>query len=888
MSCEHECDRPPVFPKTIFNRPALPKIGYRIGRFPKMHAHMLDRLVKDPALQGWSHLTADDPGIALLEGAAIVGDILTFYQELYANETFLRTADWRESVAALVQLLGYRLAPGVGGETTFALALASQTPVTVPAGFLFQTQLAGSSEPADFESTSARLCYQHQSQFNLYRRRKVAQAIKKGDTRLEIAAVNGATDLKTRAAVELAAGDRVMLVPQTTMFDVTGAPFTSQAKAEIVVVKEIETHLDRVTLVLEGALTVNRGTQVTAYPIDRSFRHFGNNAQRTLSTYQASPPAVLQSTTMFDRPLYTGFSSSDERYSEFAQREFALDQEVDDLVAGGPMICQGVAVIPAESQPVSFTVVRSIDAVESRTLSWGDVQGSATTVTFTTQMISNSSILFEEADIRSLRFHEVVGPRLTLAAATQWVSSGIASAKLNYFGTYAEAKTLAGRTLLFEHEEGPLEEAAFESPLSELPATRPADDKEPRMWPVKLTGKPSFPRGDFDEAKPRITVYGNLIPATQGKTESETVLGSGDKRRVFQTFQVPKPPLTYLLDESATPAEQPELEVWVESRRCSLVESFFDQPAEAEIYVVRQDDEGTTFVQFGDGINGARLPSGRNNVVATYRIGSGATGDPERDTTPKAKGKLKPITEVFMPQAVVGGAEPETEDEARVAAPGRMQSLGRLVGVADYEAEALAIPGVLKARACFQILDAAPLIQITVLTADESDEPVKKVADALRTYNRCRGPARYSLVVVPGRRRYLYLHLQLGYEANRKKDDLKAAVIDALGTLPIADEEAPRQGLFSLARRQFGQDLHLSQVIAAAQQVDGVRWVEAVAMQPIVPVDPTEDDPAEMSKPVAPLLLEQIDGEPDRIFTLSAHHLDLELAIDAQEEGCEP
>ena len=110
----------------------------------------------------------------------------------------------------------------------------------------------------------------------------------------------------------------------------------------------------------------------------------------------------------------------------------------------------------------------------------------------------------------------------------------------------------------------------------------------------------------------------------------------------------------------------------------------------------------------------------------------------------------------------------------------------------------------------------------------------------------------------------------------------------ALGTLPITDEPPPEAGLFSLARRQFGQDIHVSQAIAAAQQVEGVRWVEAVAMQAIAPADPAEDDPAGMDKPATPVLLEQIDGASDRIFALSAYHLDLELAIDAQEEGCDP
>jgi hypothetical protein len=62
-------------------------------------------------LARWTHRAPDDPGIALIECAAVVADILTFYQEHYANECFLRPAAWRESVQELVRLTGYRFTP---------------------------------------------------------------------------------------------------------------------------------------------------------------------------------------------------------------------------------------------------------------------------------------------------------------------------------------------------------------------------------------------------------------------------------------------------------------------------------------------------------------------------------------------------------------------------------------------------------------------------------------------------------------------------------------------------------------------------------------------------------------------------------------------------------
>ena len=325
------------------------------------------------------------------------------------------------------------------------------------------------------------------------------------------------------------------------------------------------------------------------------------------------------------------------------------------------------------------------------------------------------------------------------------------------------------------------------------------------MWEIALTSEPEWPREAFDEAEPELTVYGNLVPATQGVTETEIVLGHGDNRSIFQTFalpKTPKTPLTYLLDPAATPPGVPELEIRVADRLWQRVASFFDQPAEAQIYVVRRDDDGTDVIQFGDGINGARLPTGRNTVVATYRVGSAARGPLADDTEAKAKGKLKPITAVHLPRDVTGGADPETAANARDAAPLGLQSLGRLVGLSDYEAEALALPGVLKAGAVFLPRDNAPIIELTVLTESETEEASAAVTEAMRTANRCRGPARYPLIVTPGARAWVQVRLRLGYDPTFRVADLEAAVAAALGTME-PEAEAPTDGLFALANRKF-------------------------------------------------------------------------------------
>ena len=86
MSCEHDCRPPPVFPAAIWNRPGSLASATASATTPSFRAHSLARLDQAWQLAAWTHRAADDPGIALLECGAIAGDILTFYQELYANE----------------------------------------------------------------------------------------------------------------------------------------------------------------------------------------------------------------------------------------------------------------------------------------------------------------------------------------------------------------------------------------------------------------------------------------------------------------------------------------------------------------------------------------------------------------------------------------------------------------------------------------------------------------------------------------------------------------------------------------------------------------------------------------------------------------------------------
>ena len=93
------CCEPEPAPPQLYNRPGLPALSYRTGTYASFFRRMRNRIgtltLPDGEFAGTRPLVPlttrdqDDPSIALLDASAVVADVLTFYQELYANETRL-------------------------------------------------------------------------------------------------------------------------------------------------------------------------------------------------------------------------------------------------------------------------------------------------------------------------------------------------------------------------------------------------------------------------------------------------------------------------------------------------------------------------------------------------------------------------------------------------------------------------------------------------------------------------------------------------------------------------------------------------------------------------------------------------------------------------------
>jgi hypothetical protein len=121
-------------PRGVDNRMGLSAIAYRIGEYAQFKESMLSGLSssKYPALAGLRTRDADDFTLGLIDAVACAADVLTFYQERVANESYLRTATERVSLQEMAKLIGYHLRPGVAAETWLAFAL--EAPKTPPPG----------------------------------------------------------------------------------------------------------------------------------------------------------------------------------------------------------------------------------------------------------------------------------------------------------------------------------------------------------------------------------------------------------------------------------------------------------------------------------------------------------------------------------------------------------------------------------------------------------------------------------------------------------------------------------------------------------------------------------------------------------------------------------
>ncbi len=130
-------------------------IDYMSRDYDSLLASMKSRIPEK--LSEWTEYDSEaDFGNVLLQLFAHMGDILSYYQDRIANESFLGTATTRRSIIHHLRLIGYRLKTPVPASTKLTLSVPSDYHgvVTIRQGHAFATKSRPDSPSVRFEYTA--------------------------------------------------------------------------------------------------------------------------------------------------------------------------------------------------------------------------------------------------------------------------------------------------------------------------------------------------------------------------------------------------------------------------------------------------------------------------------------------------------------------------------------------------------------------------------------------------------------------------------------------------------------------------------------------------------------------------------------------------------------
>jgi len=737
---------PPCCPCDVLVHPPPPDIPAglsalprQLAGFPEYRRALLGEIPAHAPLLGWRAREGDDRGVMLLEMWAYVLDILGFYDERIANESYLRTAVLRPSLRRLVELIGYRPRPALGAKVVLAAIAEEPRPLLLLAGTSFRSAAFDGEPPQVFESSADTVIEPKRNQWTLR-------------------PVRGAT-----------LGDQVLLEPGSA--GITEGQLvllrggTSPGIAGRVAGKETITALDGASYVRLRVGWGRRPDPETALAgldlLSPSLSASGavTNAARTTIQLDAFQPQILEGSPVILR-------RGDELHATTVASTARL---TTPLATGGP--------------DTVVTVITVADAVPGR----------------------SRARLFSRRDSSGVvvHFHMVVAGRLTRVARTH---------------------------LLRDDVDGALVEAPVRAPETAPPSALLLHDGEERGRRVGGTvaidsrdplgaGVVSLDDDEEEFARPLrapLTVYGNLVDATRGESVFGEVLGSGDASRPFQSFTLARKPLTYLAQAQAPDGRLSTLEVRVNGILWTEAPSFFGAGPGDEVYIVRENDDHESIVTFGDGVTGARLPTGMGNVVARYRHGAGAAKPPANSITQLAR-PTKGLRRVRNPVAAGGGRDADRPQDLRRNAPTSSLTLGRAVSLLDFEALAYDF-GVRNARASWAWDEACQRAVVRLWFISDGGD----VAQDLRAY--LIGQADPNTPLEVSEAAAVASALVIDLEVAPRFD---AATVEAEVIRVLTD---PETGLLSLRNIPIGRALFRSRIFERVLSADGVTSVRAMSL----------------------------------------------------------
>ena len=183
------------------------------------------------------------------------------------------------------------------------------------------------------------------------------------------------------------------------------------------------------------------------------------------------------------------------------------------------------------------------------------------------------------------------------------------------------------------------------------------------------------------------TTYGELIGTSNGSPDMSFDLGE-------------------------TPVVDGSIDIYVQDgdvySKWTQVQHLIDYGPSDTVYTVFLNDTNVVTVNFGDGVSGA-IPTAYSEIRAQYIIGGGTVGNVTANTinnifyvTGLSESQLTALQgsiTVTNPGTGIGGSDPESNEQIRIAAPASIRSGNRAISLNDFADIALSVSGVGKAKA---------------------------------------------------------------------------------------------------------------------------------------------------------------------------------------------
>jgi hypothetical protein len=314
-----------------------------------------------------------------------------------------------------------------------------------------------------------------------------------------------------------------------------------------------------------------------------------------------------------------------------------------------------------------------------------------------------------------------------------------------------------------------------------------------------------------------VHIYANIALATHGETTYET-LGSGNSLDINQQFRLKKPPLTHV-SAATTSGAKSTLKVYINDIQWQEVPTLYSLGPKDLSYFVRIEDNGDTLVTFGDGLTGARLPSGTENITTSYRSGIGLQGNVAANKLTLLTKKPFGIRSVTNPTPATGAASAEQIADAKINAPPTVLTLGRIVSLKDYENFAKTFLGIAKAHALAEskgkdlmvrlivaLVDAKPLVIKSLLYKNLQEAIATACAYGQKVRLESFTPVYFNVECM--------VYVNSTYIAEQVSTNVKAALLDA----------------FSFTPRSFKQHVTKKEILTVIQTVSGVTYADNITL----------------------------------------------------------